>query len=331
MATLEDLIFARMTAWQPLKNKLAPFESNAAVFYQNAPSDTAAGWRSKAQYPRIDYTVEMQANPERQSSGQAIFNIWCIDTGTMPEEIEPEVRAALCGIFITPDGEPPYCLAWQRSDSFEAANETERAKQIVGITMAFDVFAFPNQITSDPDPIMAMNHFIKEWEPEVTVIGHDALQPYHEPQAETPAVYFRISSLETSTETNTVTWMNGVIAGHVFAPTAEARLRWLRYLVDTLAHQGEVTMLDTSPMTIRKLTADAGLDPLSQGQLRIQMRFGILRKSFVSPLMHISVQDEEADPNLKHQFIDTPVTIEAQPEDAGYKFNSKLAGKKKLP
>ncbi|MEG1562150.1 MAG: hypothetical protein RR365_00655 [Bacteroides sp.] len=320
-----------MTAWRGLQEKLAQYEGKAAVFYQNAPSDMANGWKNKVQYPRVDYTVDMHANPERQSSGQAIFNIWCIDTGTMPEKIEPDVRAALCGIFITPDGEPPYCLAWQRSDSFEAANETERAKQIVGITMAFDVFAFPNQITSDPDPIMAMNHFIKEWEPEVTVIGHDALQPYHEPQAETPAVYFRISSLETSTETNTVTWMNGVIAGHVFAPTAEARLRWLRYLVDTLAQQGEVTMLDTSPMTIRKLTADAGLDPLSQGQLRIQMRFGILRKAFVSPLMHISVQDEEADPNLKHQFIDTPVTIEAQPEDAGYKFNSKLAGKKKLP
>lgn len=313
-------------AWQALKDKLAPFESSPAVFYQNAPSDTAPGWKSKAQYPRIDYTVDMQANPERQSSGQAIFNIWCIDTGTMPEEIEPDVRAALCGIFISPDGEPPYCLAWQRSDSFEAANETERAKNVVGITMAFDVFAFPNQITSDPDPIMAINHFIKEWEPEAKVIGHDVLPSYYEPQASAPTVYFRLSSLETSTETNTVAWMNGVIAGHVFAPTAEARLRWLRYLVDTLAQAGEVTMLDTSPMTIRKLTADAGLDPLSQGQLRIQMRFGILRKAYVSPLMHINMQDEEADPNPKHHFIDTPVNVSAQPEGTPNSFTSKAAG-----
>ncbi len=331
MATLEDLIYNRLTAWPTLSEKLARYSNATAVFYQNAPSDTAPGWKSKAQYPRIDYTVDMQANPERQSSGQAIFNIWSIDTGTLPEEIEPDVRAALCGIFMAPDEEPPYCLAWQRSDSFEAANETERAKQIVGITMIFDVYAFPNQITSDPDPIMAMNHFIKEWEPAAKVIGHDALTPYYTAQEEAPAFYFRLASLETSTETNTVAWMNGVIAGHVFAPTAEARLRWLRYLVDTLALQGEVTMLDTSPMTIRKLTADAGLDPLSQGQIRVQMRFGILRKAYVSPLMHINIQDEEADTNQKHRFIDTPVNVTAQPEDTGYKFNSKLAGKRKLP
>lgn len=289
MATLEDLIYTRMTAWTTLKAKLAPYENNPAVFYQNAPSDTAPGWKSSAQYPRIDYTVEMRADPERQSSGQAIINIWCMDTGTMPEDIEPDVRAALCGIFITPDGEPPYCLAWQRSDSFEAGNESERAKQVVGITMAFDVFAFPTQITSDPDPIMAMNQFIRKWEPAATVIGHDVLPPYYEPQAEAPAVYFRLASMEASTETNTVVWMNAVIAGHVFAPTAEARLRWLRYLVDTLAIDGEVTMLDTSPMTIRKLTADAGLDPLSQGQLRMMVRFGILRKAYISPMTYLGI------------------------------------------
>lgn len=289
MATLEELICARMTASAELTQKLAPYGSKAAVFYQNAPSDTAPGWRSKAQYPRIDFTVYMQANPERQSSGQAIFNIWCIDTGTMPEEIEPVVRAALCGIFMTPDGEPPYCLAWQRSDGFDAANEAERAQQIIGTTIIFDVYAFPKQITSDPDPIMAINHLVKEWEPDATVIGHDALTPYYEPQAEAPAFYFRLTSLETSTETNTVAWMNGVIAGHVFAPTAEARLRWLRYLIDTLAQSGEIIMLDTSPMIIRRLSADAGLDPLSQGQIRVQMRFGILRRAFVSPIVHIDI------------------------------------------
>lgn len=288
MATLEELIYSRLTENAALAGKLAIYETEAAVFYQTAPADTAVGWRNQAQYPRIDYTVEMRADPERQSAGQAIFNIWCIDTGIPPEEIEPDVRAALCGIFITPYDEPPYSLAWQRSDSFAATNDAEKAKGIVGITILFDVYAFPNQVTCDPDPVLAINHFVKAWEPNTKVIGHDPLTAFYEPESEAPAFYFRLASLETSTETNTVAWMNGVIVGHIFAPTAAARLRWLRYLVDTLALDGEVIMLDTSPMTIRKLTADAGLNPLSQGQLRIQMRFGILRKAYISPLIHIA-------------------------------------------
>lgn len=289
MATLEDLIYNRLANDTALVGKLAKYNSETAVFYQLAPADTADGWDG-AQYPRIDYTIEMRADPERQSAGQAIINIWSCRTGIMPEEIEPDVRSALCGIFIAPDGEPPYSLAWLRSDSFDAANDAEKAKSIVGITILFDVYAFPEQVTCDPDPVLAINFYAKDLEPGAKVIGHDPLPAFYEPGSESPAFYFRLVSLETSDETNTIAWMNGILAGHVFAPTAEARLRWLRYLVDALALDGEVIMLDTSPMTIRKLTADAGSDPLAQGQLRIQMRFGILRKAYVSPLMRIDVR-----------------------------------------
>lgn len=331
-ATFEDLVYTRLTAWPELLNKLAKYKGKAAVFYQSAPSDTTPSWKGAKQYPRIDYVIDMQADPERQSSGQATVNIWSIDTGTMPEEIEPEVRKALCGIFMTPEGEPPYCLAWRRSDSYEfsAKNTGENANKIIGITVIFDVFAFPKQITSDPDPVLAMNYFVKEWEPSATVIGHDKMTDYYELQAGAPAFYFRLASMETSHETNTVAWMNGVIAGHVFAPTAEERLQWIRYLTDTLATRGEVIMLDTSPMTIRRLTADTGLDQLSQGQIRIQMRFGILRRAVIAPLMRIGMQDTEADLIPKHLYVEADTTIEAEPLTQGYEMNSKLCGKEPL-
>jgi hypothetical protein len=124
--------------------------------------------------------------------------------------------------------------------------------------------------------------------------------------------------------------MNGVIAGHVFAPTAEERLRWIRYLTDTLATRGEVIMLDTSPMTIRKLSADAGLDPLSQGQIRIQMRFGILRRAIVAPLINVSIQDTEADPTPKHLYVEADTTIQAEPLTQSFDVKSKLCGKEPL-
>lgn len=291
--TIEELIYTCMTTAHGIREKLAKYEGKPAVFYQNAPSDEASGWKNKAQYPRIDITVDMQANPERQTSGQATVNIWCNNTGITPEEIEPDVRNALCGVFMTPEDKPPYCLSWQRSDAFDHA-DSERAYQVAGITMIFDIFAFPNQVTSDPDPIMAINRYAKALESKSTVIGHDTLTSYYEPQAAAPAFYFRIVSMETAEETNSVAWMNGTIAGHVFAPTAEMRLRWIKCLINAIALDREITMLDTSPMFIQRLAADSSLDMLSQGQIRIQVRFGILRKRFQGkPLSHIGLAYEK--------------------------------------
>jgi hypothetical protein len=283
--TLEDLIYNRLIASKSLTDKLARFEDVPAIFYQAAPGDQNEGWKGKKQYPRIDFVVDMQANPERQSSGLMTMNIWCNEAGISPEEIEPEVRSALCDVFMQPAGQPPYCLAWARSDSFEMSSNTLKGSHVIGITILFDVLAFPCQETTDPDPIMAMNEFVKEWEPAAVLIGRDKLPDYFTADENKPAFYFRLATLEMAQETNTVIWMNGSIAGHIIAPTAEARLQWLKYLVDTLASQGEVTMLDTSPMFIRSIKADSAANYLLTGQLRINVQFGILRRPKYSHTM----------------------------------------------
>ena len=72
-------------------------------------------------------------------------------------------------------------------------------------------------------------------------------------------------------------WMDGMIAGYIYAPE-ETRLKWLKALVDVLSLDGEVTMLDTSPMFLRGIKADSAADPLTVGQLRLQIRFGLLRR-----------------------------------------------------
>jgi hypothetical protein len=290
-ATIEDLLYSRMVEFPALTENLARHNRKPAVFYQKAPDDTAKGWYGDLQYPRIDFTVDMQANPERQSSGQVVINVWCSISGVLPEEIEPSVRVALCGVFMTPDEDSPYCLAWQRTDPFEEnTNNAEEGGLVIGTTIIFDIFAFPSSVTSDPDPILAINHWAKELEPKISVIGYDKLPSYFTPQANAPAFYFRVVSMETAEETNTVAWMHCTIAGHVFAPTVADQLQWIRYIADTLAISGEVTMLDTSPMLLRALRADTSLDPLSQGQIRMQVRFGILRQwSYAHPLQQITI------------------------------------------
>ena len=271
--TLEDLICQRLIGDESLSAKLAKCGNRPAVFYQTAPDDTAEHWQQRKQYPRIDYIVDYIKNPERKTSGVLTMNILCAGDGTMPEEIEPIVRRILCGVFLVPD-DMPYSLAWNRSDVFDAKSGDG---VVFGMTVTFDVYAFPSQITADPDPVLAMNHCISQLFSEATVIGDGkATNPIFCPTAENPAFYFRVESLTTQRETNTVVWLDGVLRGHVFAGGEEAT--WLRYLSNQLSLDGEVTMLDSSPMFLRKLTIDNTLDALSTGQLKLEVHFGLLRR-----------------------------------------------------
>lgn len=274
--TLEDLIYQRLTEVEELAARLARFSGAPAIAYQAAPPDTDPGWEGKPQYPRIDYTVDMQANPERNTCGILTLNIWCDEQGRPPEEIEPHVRAALQGVFIKPDGSYPYSLEWVRTDAFEQRTGSQETL-VVGVTVTFDVFAFPSQETTDPDPVIAFNEFVKTWAPDALVIGKDEMGRFTSTTEARPIFYFRLASLQTYQETNTVAWMDGTIAAHIFAPE-EVRLKWLKAITDALALAGEVEMMDTSPMFLRNIKADSGAPPLTTGQLRISVRFGIIRR-----------------------------------------------------
>lgn len=279
--TLEDLIYERLIKSRELPPLLAKFGKAPAVFFQNAPDDKATGWKGRKQYPRIDYVVDLQHNPERKTSGTLTLNIWSAEDGTPPEEIEPLVRQLLCGIFLVPDNSHPYALTWARSEPFESTGKYEGGI-IVGATLTFDVFAFPAQVTTDPDPILAINHYIKEHAPEAIVIGADELERETVPTADKPAFYFRLETIQTERETNTVAWVDAVLAGHIFAAGEE--VTWIKSLFDVLALDGEVTMMDDSPMFIRNLKADTTLNATSAGQVRISVHFGLLRRK---PLTHI--------------------------------------------
>lgn len=275
--TLEDLIYTRLSDPDGPAAKLARYGDAPAIFYQAAPEDTATGWNGRRQYPRIDYTVDMQANPERHSCGILTLNIWCSEQCAPPEDLETEVRAVMQDVFIQPDEGPPYSLAWVRSDAFEGRSQANPATLVNGITVLFDLFAFPVQETTDPDPILAINEYVKRWAPDALVIGKDTLKRFQAATAVQPIFYFRLASLQLQRETNTVAWMDGVIAGYIYA-SEETRLKWLKALVDVLSLDGEVTMLDTSPMFLRGIKADSAADPLTVGQLRLQIRFGLLRR-----------------------------------------------------
>ena len=63
--TLDELIYQRFSSVKYFEENLARYVGSPAVFYQIAPDDRQKSWKGE-QYPRIVYTIDMQADEERK-------------------------------------------------------------------------------------------------------------------------------------------------------------------------------------------------------------------------------------------------------------------------
>ena len=274
---LEELIYQWFIKDKELAGRLAAFSGEPAVFYQAAPADNQEGWKG-GQYPRIVYAVDMQANQGRRSAGAMSVSILCDEAGTLPEELEPAVRECLKDIIITPKGGSPYCFAWSRTDSFEMASKESGADtRIIGMEVRFDVLEYPSQEGTNPDPVAALNHYIKGRLPSVFVLGMDRKEDFLVAGVPVPVFYCRLASVEKESETNMVTWVDGKIAVHVLCRSGEERLKWVMALADSLAGDCKVGMLDGSPMHVRGLVVNSTADYLKEGQLTVTGHYGLPR------------------------------------------------------
>lgn len=279
MRTLEEIIYNRLITSSELAEKLTTYRDKPAVFYQTSPDDTQRNWSKNREYPRVNFVIDYQANDDRRTSGVLTVDIWCSGNGAQPEDIEPIIRSLLQDVFMTPEGGYPYAFLWSKSEPFQSSLQSEKNASgiVVGATVTFEIFEFSKQETTDPDPIQALNRYIKGLADDCVVIAEKNLPEIIEPSGNNPVFYFRLERLRRNRETNTVVWLDANIACHIFAAGEE--IRWLRALTDDLLLRGEVTMLDSSPMFVTNLSADNSQNALTKGQLNISAQFGLLRLS----------------------------------------------------
>lgn len=273
---LEELIYKRFISSDDLVKQLATFDDMPAVFSSDPPDGEQEGWRGNAQYPEIIYSFDLQANEERHSAGTLSVSLLCQNTtDVMPEAIEPLVRDCLRDVLLKPDGRNPYCFAWARTDAF-TINE-KNGNVTIGSEVRFDILEYPVQETSNPDPIMAANKYIKELYPNCLVIGYDKLPEITEATTEQPVIFCRLLNTSKAEETYTVAWMDGKIAVHVLCPENTIRMKLAADITNKMAVDGEIIMLDHSPMFIRRLQADYKSDYLKNGQINVTVHYGILK------------------------------------------------------
>lgn len=275
---LEELIYKRFTESEELIKLLAKFSGSPAVFSPDAPEDNMSGWSDK-QYPRLTYNYELQANEERNSAGTLSVSLFCQNTQDideiLPEMIEPFVKECLKDVLLQPTDGPLYAFAWARTDAFEVSEP--KTNLIIGSEIRFDILEYPNQETTDPDPIIGTNRFIKEMYPDSIVVGYDTMKDITEASKDTPVIYCRLQTADLAEQTNTVAWMDGKIAVHILCPDGEVRRKMAMAIAQKLSLAGEVILLDKSPMFIRRLQIDNKSDYLKDGQIFITGRYGLLR------------------------------------------------------
>ena len=219
------------------------------------------------------YNFDLQADEERNSDGTLSVFLICQNTADiMPEMIEPAVKDCLRDVILKPEGQAPYCFVWAGTDAFTA---DDRAS--VGCNIRFDILEYPSQETTDPDPVMAVNKYVKELYPDCLIPGYDRMEELTEVSGSRPVIYCRLVSAEKAEETNMTVWMDGGMAIHILCPDGGIRIKMAAAIANSLSLDGEVIMLDHSPMFIRSLQVNYKSDYLKKGQILITGHYGILR------------------------------------------------------
>lgn len=286
---LEELIYKRLSEAKNLTKYLTRYAGQPAIFTPEAPGDRESGWGRATQYPRAVFNFDTQADGERKSAGTLSVALICRnDSEAVPELIEPAVKKALKDVLLKDDNGTLYAFAWARTEGFSMTEE--KNELLIGSEIRFDIMEYPQQETTDPDPIMAMARYIKDLYPDSIVVGIDKMADETEASKEAPVFYCRLTEIEKLEETNTVVWMNGKIAISLLCPDGATRLKMAAAVLNSLSLDGEVTMLDDSPMFMERPTANLKSDYLKDGQIFVTGRYGLLRYKAVGyPLRHPNI------------------------------------------
>lgn len=281
-AELRRLIHEQVSADPQLGGMLAAYNKGPAVFYQKAPHDSRPGW-GNPKYPRLDFNVDTRHDPERKTAGTLTFNIWCssecpeIGNQDPDRAIEARLLELVSGTFYTGSDRATVCAEWERSDEFVAANQNQGSlPEVYGLTVTFELLEFPEQITTDPDPIQGLNQWTKRHFGKMAAIAYDEMPPIWKPTEGNPAIYWRFEGTTSAQQGVAVTWYTGTFAAHILTENVTERNRWAKAIIERAQVDGEVILPDTSPMFIKRITIRHNADPLREGQLGLTGQYGVL-------------------------------------------------------
>ena len=146
---LNDLLYKRLCRYPGVKENMAEYEGEPAVFAIEFPADQQAGWGGKSQYPRICYRFDMQVNQKRSSAGVLRTAIYTMKDLHVMNTMEGLVRGCLKDVLMKPSGQAPFCVSWASSEDYQMEGPGVMCREV-----SFDILEYPDQETTDPDPVI---------------------------------------------------------------------------------------------------------------------------------------------------------------------------------
>ncbi|EGQ21072.1 hypothetical protein HMPREF9372_3355 [Sporosarcina newyorkensis 2681] len=140
----------------------------------------------------------------------------------------------------------------------------------------------------EPDPVSALQAWSMKRFPTLQ------LDPtLWSPSDAQPALYWRVESTRKVEPMNWGAWLTMQLNGHVIAPDVSVRRQFVDRVTKQLAIDQNTCMTDKSKMRFLSVSADDGYDPFRQGQIKIEVQFGVLREAEVHPfLKHVYFDSE---------------------------------------
>lgn len=273
---LKELIYKRLSEAEGIVRYLTRYQGRPAVFYQEAPADNLEGWEGMAPYPRVLFDFSLQADEEGICRGELAVFLYCPNTAdTVPEAIEEEIKGSMEQALLKPEGDAVYGFSWTCKDALTFPEG--KREFIMGSDIRFAILEYTNQETTDPDPIGAANLYLKSLYPESLVAGLDRMGEITETAKEAPVLYVRLASVKKAEETNSTVWMDCNIAIHILCPDRKIRSKMAAAIANRLSLEGEIILLDASPMFIKRLQVNNKSGYQKNGQICMTGHYGLPR------------------------------------------------------
>lgn len=289
---IEASLYQHLVTSESLSPYLATYAGRAAIFNQESPSDTDKEWGKGSQYGRIVYNVDLTGDAERKISGVLLVDVMCEKGKQIPEVIEAVVRPLIDGYFFSTDS-ITMSAQWRSSDYFATSTE-----KVIGVTLTFDLLAFPKQTTIDPDPIALINKWTSENINGAKIIGYSLLPAAWKPTDENIAVFWRLNQIQKCSwipDTYNCSWQTAVIDGYIMTGSEDLAVSIARWIANSLTIKKRLIFDDVSPLMIdRNISITSTHDRLRVRVISLEATYGILTPlPPKNPLNHISTNGRE--------------------------------------
>lgn len=228
----------------------------------------------------------VSVEPNSYDKGDTSYEVWAYVSRTsltdLDNLVEDVIKAINYSIIVV--NSTPYYLQYTGTGTEDLIIEDWDA---YAKAMNFSLIALDWRTHSEivPDLIKGMVDWTnKNFDFQTNPVGWV-------PSDDKPAVYWRQSQVISTEPMPWGGFINAQLRGHVISPSLEVRKKAVEQIVRRLTTDAHTHLSDKSVMLFRQVSSGDGYNPFTEGQITLNVRYGILDIPIHPPLRHAYVTE----------------------------------------